>query len=80
VAIHVKDLNLNRDQVQVLTDGETLVSAVVPPRVEEEPEPVVVEGEELEGEGAEGEGAEPGEGGEASEGSSEGASENSSES
>jgi large subunit ribosomal protein L25 len=66
VAIHVRDLNLNRDLVQVLTDGETLVSAVVPPRVEEEPEPVLAEGEELEGEAAEG--AEPGEGGEPSEG------------
>jgi large subunit ribosomal protein L25 len=55
VAIHVRDLNLNRDLVQVMSDGETLVATVVPPRVEEEPEPVVVEGEELEGEGAEGE-------------------------
>jgi large subunit ribosomal protein L25 len=67
VAIHVKDLNLNRDLVQVLSDGETLVSTVVPPRVEEEPEPVVTEGEELEGEAAEGaetegEGAQPTEG------------------
>jgi large subunit ribosomal protein L25 len=65
VAIHVKDLNLNRDLVHVQTDGETLVATVVPPRVEEEPEPVVVEGEELEGEegaeGAEGEAAEGGE-------------------
>lgn len=66
VAIHVQDLNLNRDLVTVLTDGETLVATVVPPRIEEEPEPVVVEGEELEGEAAEGEeGAEgAGEGGE----------------
>jgi len=62
VAIHVSDLNLNRDLVQVMTDGETLVSTVVPPRVEEEPEPVVVEGEELEGEAAEGEGGEGAEG------------------
>ena len=54
VAIHVKDLNLNRDLVHVLTDGETLVATVVPPRVEEEPEPVVAEGEELEGEAAAG--------------------------
>jgi large subunit ribosomal protein L25 len=63
VAIHVADLSLNRDLVHVLTDGETLVATVVPPRVEEEPEPVVAEGEELEGEaaeGAEGEGAEGG--------------------
>ncbi|MCV0402215.1 MAG: 50S ribosomal protein L25 [Chloroflexi bacterium] len=60
VAIHVRDLSLNRDLVHVLTDGDTLVATVVPPRVEEEPEPVVAEGEELEGaegEGAEGEGA-----------------------
>ena len=79
VAIHVRDLSLNRDLVQVLTDGETLVSTVVPPRIEEEPEPVLTE-EELEaaaaaegeeGEGAEG-GEEPSEGGESgSEGSSE---------
>lgn len=55
VAIHVRDLNLNRDLVQVLTDADTLVATVVPPRVEEEPEPVVAEGDELEGEGAEGE-------------------------
>jgi len=68
VAIHVRDLNLNRDLVNVLTDGDTLVATVVPPRVEEEPEPVVAEGEELEGEAAEGEegaeGAAPTEGGE----------------
>jgi large subunit ribosomal protein L25 len=73
VAIHVRDLNLNRDLVTVMTDGETQVATVVPPRVEEEPETVVAEGEEGEiaedgegGEGAEGEG----EGAEASEGSS----------
>jgi large subunit ribosomal protein L25 len=66
VAIHVRDLNLNRDLVHVLTDGDTLVATVVPPRAEEEPETVVIaEGEEGEGEGAEGEGAE-GEEGEAS--------------
>jgi large subunit ribosomal protein L25 len=79
VAIHVRDLSLNRDLVQVLTDGETLVSTVVPPRIEEEPEPVLTE-EELEAaaaaEGEEGEGAEGGEepsegGGSESEGSSE---------
>ena len=56
VAIHVRDLNLNRDLVQVMTDGDTLVATVVPPRVEEEPEAVAAaEGEELEGEGAGGE-------------------------
>ena len=81
VAIHVRDLNLNRDLVTVMTDGETQVATVVPPRVEEEPETVVAEGEEGEGaedgEGGEGEGAEDaegrreGEGAEASEGSSE---------
>ena len=48
------DLSLNRDLVHVLTDGETLVATVVPPRIEEEPEPVVVEGEELEGEASRG--------------------------
>ncbi len=77
VAIHVRDLNLNRDLVTVMTDGETQVATVVPPRVEEEPETVVAEGEEGEaaedGEGGEGEAAESGEGdgAEASEGSSE---------
>ena len=75
VAIHVRDLNLNRELVQVLTDGDTLVSTVVPPRIEEEPETIVGEGE-LEGEegaeavaegeaSAEGEGEAPSEGGEA---------------
>ena len=60
VAIHVRDLSLNRDLVHVLTDGDTLVATVVPPRIEEEPEPVLTE-EELEAaaaaeaEGAEGE-------------------------
>jgi large subunit ribosomal protein L25 len=64
VAIHVRDLSLNRDLVHVLTDGDTLVATVVPPRAEEpEPEPEVIEGEEIEGEAAEGEPTE-GEGGE----------------
>jgi len=72
VAIHVRDLNLNRDLVQVLTDGDALVSTVVPPRVEEEPEPVVTEGDEVDGEAAEGEegateGGEAADGGEPSE-------------
>lgn len=79
VAIHVRDLSLNRDLVQVLTDGDTLVATVVPPRVEEEPEPVEVEGEGEEGEEgapAEGEeGVEPAEGGEAANERSEGSSE-----
>jgi len=77
VAIHVRDLNFNRDLVTVMTDGETQVATVVPPRVEEEPETVVAEGEEGEGaedgEGGESEGVEggEGEGAEAPEGSSE---------
>ena len=67
VAIHVRDLNLNRELVQVQTDGDTLVSTVVPPRIEEEPETIVGE---LEGEeGAEGvaEGEIPTEAGEGAE-------------
>jgi large subunit ribosomal protein L25 len=66
VAIHVRDLSLNRDLVHVMTDGDALVATVVPPRIEEEPEPVLTE-EELEAiaaaeaaEGEEGEGAEGG--------------------
>jgi large subunit ribosomal protein L25 len=61
-AIHVSDLPV-ADNVTVLNDPDELVARVMPPRVEEEPEPVVAEGEELEGEegaeveGAEGEGA-----------------------
>ena len=78
LAIHVKDLSLNRDLVHVLADGETLVATVVPPRVEEEP--VVAEGEELEGEeSAEGETA-AAEGGETEGGAEGGAAESSSES
>jgi large subunit ribosomal protein L25 len=68
VAIHVKDLNLNRDLVQVLTDPEAIVATVVPPRIEEEPEPVVAEGEELEGEEGAAEGEEGAEGAAAPEG------------
>lgn len=66
VAIHVRDLSLNRDQVTVLTDADELVVKVMPPRVEVEEEPVVAEGEELpEGEAPEGaEGEAPTEGGE----------------
>jgi large subunit ribosomal protein L25 len=72
VAIHVRDLNLNRELVQVLSDGDTLVATVVPPRAEEEPETVVGEGE-IEGEEgaegvAEGEPTGGGEGGESAEG------------
>jgi large subunit ribosomal protein L25 len=79
VAIHVKDLSLNRDLVQVLTDGEALVSAVVPPRVEVEEEPVLTEEELAEAEAAaaaEGaEGAEAGEGAPAESGDAEGSTE-----
>jgi large subunit ribosomal protein L25 len=82
LAIHVRDLTLNRDLVHVLTDGDTLVATVVPPRIEEEPEPVLTE-EELEAaaaaEGEEGEGA-PAEGGEAAPTEGEGGSEDSAES
>ena len=53
VAIHVADLSLNRDLVTVMTDGETLVATVVPPRVEEEPETVVGEGLEADAEAGE---------------------------
>ena len=67
VAIHVRDLTLNRDLVQVLTDGDTLVATVVPPRIEEEPEPVLTE-EEL----AEAEAAAAAEGEEGAEGAAEG--------
>ncbi|HSK93732.1 MAG TPA: 50S ribosomal protein L25 [Candidatus Angelobacter sp.] len=78
VAIHVRDLSLNRDLITVMTDPDTMVAAVVPPRVEVEEEPVVAEGEELEGEAAEGaEGEAPGEGETPAEG--DGASEASSE-
>jgi large subunit ribosomal protein L25 len=56
-AIHVRDIVV-ADTVTVVTDLEEIVARVLPPRVEEEPEPVVAEGEELEGEeGAEGEAA-----------------------
>jgi large subunit ribosomal protein L25 len=82
VAIHVRDLSLNRDLVQVMTDGETLVATVVPPRVEVEEEPVVAEGEEAaETEAAEGpEGETTGEGAEGASAESEGSSGDSSES
>ncbi len=53
VAIHVADLSLNRDLVTVMTDGETLVATVVPPRIEEEPETVVGEGLEADAEAGE---------------------------
>ena len=87
VAIHVRDLNLNRNLVHVLTDGDTLVATVVPPRIEEEPEPILTEEElealaaaEAEGEGAEGEEGAPAEGGEGAAADGEGASEESAES
>jgi large subunit ribosomal protein L25 len=57
-AIHVRDVAI-AGNVTVLNDPDEMVARVLPPRVEEEPEPVVVEGEEgIEGEeGAEGEAA-----------------------
>lgn len=74
LAIHVSDLNLNRDLVTVLADAETLVATVVPPRVEEEP--VMPEAEELEGEAAEGaEGEAAAEGGAEGEAAPEGGAE-----
>jgi large subunit ribosomal protein L25 len=72
-AIHVSDIAV-ADNVTVLNDPDEMVARVMPPRVEEEPEPVVAEGEELEGEegaGEGGEGAAEGEAtGEATEGGS----------
>jgi large subunit ribosomal protein L25 len=63
-AIHVSDLEIPSDAT-LLTDGDEVVAKVLPPRVEEEPEPVVAEGEEgVEGEEGE-EGAEGAEAGEA---------------
>jgi large subunit ribosomal protein L25 len=50
-AIHVSDIPV-ADNVTVLNDPDEIVARVMPPRVEEEPEPVVAEGEELEGEEA----------------------------
>jgi len=62
-AIHVRDVAV-ADNVTVLNDPDEMVARVLPPRVEEEPEPVVAEGEEgVEGEeGAEGEAPTAGEG------------------
>jgi large subunit ribosomal protein L25 len=61
-AIHVSDIAV-ADNVTVLNDPDEMVARVMPPRVEEEPEPVVTEGEELEGEeAAEGEAPAEGEG------------------
>ncbi|HEY7130898.1 MAG TPA: 50S ribosomal protein L25 [Candidatus Limnocylindrales bacterium] len=61
--IKVSDLAIPGD-VTLLTDGEEIVAKVQAPRVEIEPEPEVVEGEEgaeaAEGEAAAGEGAESG--------------------
>jgi large subunit ribosomal protein L25 len=63
-AIHVRDVPIAAN-VSVLNDPDEMVARVLPPRVEEEPEPVVVEGEEI-AEGEEGaEGEAPAEGGEA---------------
>jgi large subunit ribosomal protein L25 len=54
--IHVSDLAIPADAT-LLTDPSEVVAKVLPPRVEEEPEPVAAEGVEGE-EAAEGEGAE----------------------
>jgi large subunit ribosomal protein L25 len=73
--IHVRDVVFAQN-VTILNDPEEMIARVLPPRVEEEPEPVVAEGEEgLEGEAAEGEAPAEGEGGEAAEGAPEGAGE-----
>jgi large subunit ribosomal protein L25 len=73
-AIHVRDLDIPSD-VTLLNDPDDLVARVMQPRVEAEPEPVAVEGEE----GAEApEGAESAEGG-AEGGAAEGGTEESSE-
>ena len=55
-AIHVRDIVVAAN-VTVLNDPDEIVARVLPPRVEEEPEPVLAEGEEGAegGEGAEGE-------------------------
>jgi large subunit ribosomal protein L25 len=56
-AIHVSDIPV-AENVTVLSDPDEIVARVMPPRVEEEPEPVVAEGEELEGEEGAAEGEE----------------------
>jgi large subunit ribosomal protein L25 len=57
-AIHVRDIEVPAN-VTILNDPDEIVARVLPPRVEEEPEPVVVEGEEgAEGEEGEASGAE----------------------
>jgi large subunit ribosomal protein L25 len=38
--IHVRDLQLDRDKVQVLTDPDEMVAKVLPPRIEVEEEVV----------------------------------------
>jgi large subunit ribosomal protein L25 len=64
VAIYVRDLGVESDSVHVLNDLDEIVARVMPPRVIEEPEVVVEEGEEgLEGEAAEGEAGEGAEAG-----------------
>lgn len=76
-AIHVRDLEIPADAT-LLTDPEEVVAKVLPPRVEEEPEPVAAEAEGEEGAeaGAEGEAADGaasgGEGGSKGGGSDEG--------
>ena len=46
-AIHVGDLQVDAERVHVLSDPETLVATVVPPRIEVEEEPVGPEAEEV---------------------------------
>jgi large subunit ribosomal protein L25 len=72
-AIHVSDISV-AENVTVLNDPDEMVARVMPPRVEEEPEPVVAEGEELEGEEGAAEGAEGAEGEGAGEAGAEGGS------
>jgi large subunit ribosomal protein L25 len=52
-AVHVRDIAIDGDGVHVLNDPDELVAKVVPPRVEEEPEPVAA-AEAVETEAAEG--------------------------
>ena len=68
--IFVRDLAVQAETITVLNDPDEMVAKVMPPRVEEEPEPVA---EELEGEAAEGEAGE-GEAGEAAAAEGEGSS------
>jgi large subunit ribosomal protein L25 len=72
--IFVRDLAVQAETITVLNDPDEMVAKVMPPRVEEEPEPVAegLEGEAAEGEAAEGAGAEGAAEGEAPSGEGEG--------